>query len=83
MKSFEDRQQAFPNFPISGGGTHPMYEGMSLRDWFAGQALSGILACDETRGDGVERYPELCDVIAEASYGYADAMIAARKAGAA
>lgn len=51
------------------------------RDWFAGQALAGLLSCNETRGDGAERYPELCDVLAEASFGYADAMIAARKAG--
>ena len=44
--------------------------GMTLRDWFAGQALSGVL--DKAHG----KYTR--EAIAEASYMYADAMLAAR-----
>lgn len=44
--------------------------GMSLRDWFAGQALAGILADHE--------YNPAPDVIAEDAYDIADAMIARR-----
>lgn len=43
------------------------YPGMSLRDWFAGQALAGCSV-------------DLCDprMVAEWCYGVADAMLAAR-----
>lgn len=52
-----------PNIGIGGG--------MSLRDWFAGMALQGLLACEES-GVGIERF-------AEASYKFADAMLAERE----
>jgi len=45
-------------------------EGMTLRDWFAGQALGGLLATNQTAD--VSSY-------AIASYELADAMIEARK----
>ncbi len=52
------------------------HQGMSLRDWFAGQALAGLIANpnrDATRGKkGVEP-------IAQYAYEYADAMLEARK----
>lgn len=43
---------------------------MSLLDWFAGQALAGLMACPNTNGE-----PE---VFARDAYIYADAMLAAR-----
>lgn len=47
--------------------------GMSLRDWFAGQALSGLLADPNVRStDG------LFEHVAASAYIFADAMIAAR-----
>lgn len=46
-------------------------KGMSLRDWFAGQALAGWLACLETTGEP-ESGAEYC-------YTLADAMLAARE----
>ena len=45
--------------------------GMTLRDWFAGQALAGYTS-DPNAGDD-----EQCD-IAEWAYSFADAMIAYR-----
>jgi len=60
---------------------HP---GMSLRDYFAGQALAGIcagLCSDISRGDRAYHRVGFTDA-AEDAYILADAMIAARKAGA-
>jgi hypothetical protein len=53
-------------------------QGMSLRDWFAGQALNGYLASwkDEVPSEFFK--PEY---VANTCYGFADAMIAARKGG--
>ena len=45
--------------------------GMSLRDWFAGMALQGALACPASKGEFAD--------FASDSYCYADAMLAARK----
>lgn len=58
-----------PAFPCPVGHiecAHP--EGMSLRDWYAGQALSGVLASRD-------REYSFADFAADA-FGYADAMIA-------
>ena len=46
--------------------------GMSLRDWFAGQALVGLLACPEDSCGTVK-------TMAGIAYEYADAMLEARK----
>lgn len=65
-------------FPAEGGsdsGLHPD-PGMSLRDWFAGKALAGSLAGEP----GSHLVPER---LARDCYAFADAMIAARKGGAA
>lgn len=45
-------------------------EGMTLRDWFAGQALAGMLASG----------PYAAMSMAADAYDYADAMLAVRKA---
>lgn len=62
---------AFPRQPneyISG------HEGMTLRDWFAGQALSGLLTQSV---DAAE--PEFPLIFASAAYEVADAMIKTRE----
>ncbi len=46
-------------------------QGMTLRDWFAGQYISGVLA-DPNFNEGCERTAEL-------AYQQADAMLEARK----
>ena len=59
-----------PAFPVV-TATIRHYNGMSLRDWFAGQALAGWLAGETTPDDhSAARY----------AYAVADAMIAAREA---
>lgn len=73
MATLNDGGPAFPKpldpYPNAQGmesGTH----GMSLRDWFAGQALAGMLA-DQT-------FDAPAEMMAESSYRIADAMIRAR-----
>lgn len=44
---------------------------IELRDWFAGMALQGALACPDSRGKFTD--------FASDAYCYADAMLAARK----
>lgn len=56
------------------------YPGMSLRDWFAGQALAGLLSHGphpDLKNMGSDR---LSKHIAGAAYQIADAMLAAREA---
>ena len=50
-----------------------MHPGMSLRDWFAGQALAGL--CNGARGTGWRK-----SELAKDAFAFADAMIAARGA---
>ena len=59
---------AFP-VVVSLAGTNRVLDGMSLRDWFAGQALSGL----STAGGNL---PYL---VAEDAYKLADEMMKARK----
>jgi hypothetical protein len=49
------------------------YHGMSLRDWFAGQALAGMMVSDSPHIE-TKQYALAC-------YEMADAMIEARKGG--
>jgi hypothetical protein len=51
-------------------------DGMTLRDWFAGQALSGIMAHPVQHPDDAS-----ASGVASLCYDLADAMIAARKEG--
>jgi hypothetical protein len=76
-KKIDDGGSAFP-LPVTisdEGHEHISYWNTSLRDWFAGNALSGSLAGEP----GSHLVPER---LATDCYAFADAMIAARKAGA-
>lgn len=75
----EDGGRAFPFHELSQeeaaalGGVRAQHLGMSLRDWFAGQALGGMLA---------SRYPPTTPAKAVLlAYEVADAMLAERKNG--
>ena len=64
--------------PTEHGGTEFRSEmGMTLRDWFAGQALAGILASPSRQNEPAQGNDK---ILAEWSYLAADAMIAAREA---
>lgn len=70
MAETKDGGPAFPNRWANDGEN----EGMSLRDWFAGQALAGMI---ESHGMGAHRH----EYAARDAYSFADAMLAARKEG--
>ncbi len=93
MKSDSPINDGGPAFPSEQGHTPDLEwnqtfeRGMTLRDWFAGQALSGILAdpnthvgfTDETTGSGWSNDPrKFITEVSESAYEHADAMIAAR-----
>jgi hypothetical protein len=72
-----------PAFPRAGSDYNKAQEGMSLRDWFAGQALAGIGASDLEHSYIWQRFSD--DVpspngISELCYMIADAMLKAREA---
>ena len=53
-----------------------MEPGLTIRDWFAGMALQGMLASDRNALEHLaKRYT---DNLADVSYGWADSMIKAR-----
>ncbi len=64
-----------PAFPISETGLQG-YNGMSLRDWFAGKALIGVESCYSDSSDW--QSPAWCREAAIHCYEMADAMLAAR-----
>ena len=76
MSKREDGGPAFPSpterDPSNGTFIAPGYVGMTLRDWFAGQALSGMLADD----DGYSSTSKM----SATAYTIADAMLEAREA---
>ncbi len=71
--AMEDGGPAFPTtLQVNAFGTieQEAHDGMSLRDWFAGQALAGLLPTDTTHTNAD---------LAQAAYNLADAMLAARE----
>ena len=68
QSSYSDGGPAFPNNDAHGCA----YAGMTLRDWFAGQALTGVMA----HNDSVKWSP---NAVASDCYDYADAMLEARE----
>ena len=72
-----DGGPAFPNFktdPFSSKVEICPQGGMTLRDWFAGQALAGMLINYTTQKFG------FCELTcAKGAYEFADAMLSARK----
>jgi len=75
----EDGGCAFPSDSMNGvdryGNRMPFSPGMSLRDWFAGQALAGLIQGYAIAYGSPTNAPD--EVVREA-FNYADAMLAAR-----
>lgn len=76
MSEIKDGGPAFPR--VGEGFGNPNYDapGMSLRDWFAGQALAGFCANPEARCFG--GYDESREHVAKLAYDQADAMLKER-----
>jgi hypothetical protein len=83
MAAMSERDDGGPAFPMVNelGVIH--HPGMSLRDAYAMQALTGLhlkhdgLYSDSDRNDGVPKLD--AQWVAQAAYRYADAMLEARK----
>ena len=77
--SKRDGGSAFPRRALTdtiledGSGAHGWQDGMSLRDYFAGQALAGMNALQEVDSRG-----GIATLRAKCAYADADAMIAER-----
>lgn len=72
MSKKSDGGQAFPFVTDDDKAEHLTVEwGMSLRDWFAGMALQGLLAM--CAGENVN--PGTAEKAAEVAYEHADAML--------
>lgn len=70
----DDNPSAFPN-PEDAWNSREW--GLTMRDWFAGQAINGVVAhLGPGQGDSSSGVPA---TIAEAAYEIADAMMEARK----
>jgi hypothetical protein len=75
-----ERKDGGPAFPSEGEGHgDPKYHspGMSLRDWFAGQAIGSALACMNP----ITIEPDANAKLARMAYALADAMLSERQKG--
>lgn len=68
-KQIDNGGSAFPTLTtgkssIEGGTWIPdMTDGMSLRDWFAGQALAGVRVCDYEQSSVAKRCYDIADAM--------------------
>jgi hypothetical protein len=79
MSDINDGGQAFPYIQwktADGLFVSAKSSGMSLRDYFAAQALSAITILDRVPGD--PKHDDYYDSVAEYAYSVADAMLKAR-----
>lgn len=82
-KKIDDGGQAFPlqngQYAEAYGGS----PGMSLRDWLAGNIVTGLISSRESQqalyADASAAGMDSADYVADAAYEMADAMIASRK----
>lgn len=79
-EKIDDGGPAFPHGNLELGDRHLIAQpGMSLRDWFAGQALIGLISNSQgVPSDFVRANSNEADRMAEISYRVADTMLKAR-----
>ncbi len=77
MTTNNDGGPAFPVQREQGDGSFVFYPGISIRDYFAGQALAGLLGWSPAECD--DQYQS--ETAARIAYRMADAMMAERKKG--
>jgi hypothetical protein len=79
MSEIKDGGHAFPVLQYTQNGYVVLASGgMTLRDWFAGKALSGMLSYPGDERRGSYHNNSTPDLIAVDAYGLADAMLRAR-----
>ena len=73
------KDKSGPAFPVNENDYRDSSSGMTLRDWFAGEALAGWLASfTDTACPHPGETPESAARVAASSYAMADAMLAER-----
>jgi hypothetical protein len=73
-----NEQQAFP---MAYHLSQSILPGMALRDHFAAKAMNGWISCSpKIMGETLDGSVEMADVISQAAYTMADAMLKAREA---
>lgn len=82
---FYDGGPAFPHTDLNQPLKSPAITGMTMLDWFAGQALVGWLA-GPCQGDvlddydaNTEEFAQHQKLVAETCYGYAESMVAEKR----
>lgn len=76
----ETHENGGPAFPFTvelEGGATGYHRGMSLRDWFAGQAAAAVI--NGLIAQGISTSPDDAPGVASAAYDLADAMLEARR----
>ncbi len=71
----ETGSQAFPGWHQVEPGMNVWSEGMTLRQWYAGQALAGILSGKYGEVTDLLSDKTYKDAVARVSYEFADAML--------
>jgi hypothetical protein len=76
-------ETGWPAFPCHPGVENSIYDGMTLRDYFAAKAMQTIISYRRTQFGTVSDemdWDEYFPIIAQEAYALADAMLEARKA---
>jgi hypothetical protein len=68
-----------PAFPAPAGVAHITEQGMTLRDYFAAQALTGAQIWDAVINGQNAQFSQGTEKLAEVAYAVADAMMKARE----
>ena len=72
-----------PAFPITewhlNGKTHADWRGMGLRDYFAAKAMQALCGNEKAMDAVVKAGHDPTQVVADAAYSFADAMLKARQ----
>jgi hypothetical protein len=79
MSNKETGGPAFPVFPETAGGHAAAFQGMTLRDYFAAQALTGAQIWDAVINGKNAQFSAGTEKLAEVAYAVADAMLKARE----
>jgi hypothetical protein len=69
-----------PAFPQNPSNFDPLTHGMTLRDYFAAQALTGAQIWDAVINGKNAQFSQGTEKLAEVAYAVADAMLKAREA---
>jgi len=74
--NYKPDENTEPAFPVFDSEHYPHYRGMTLRDWFAGQAIMGLCACPSL---SIPMEADWREFLSDQAFKVADAMMEARR----